>query len=182
MPDVTIKLPDGWLSIPEATRLAELARNKRVLELGAFKGRSTVALALTAEVVVSVDWHKGDKDTKANGAFEPSLSEYTRNIRPYRNVIPLVGRFEEIVPTLIANEFDLVFVDGQHDRHSVQRDMMFALAFNPKIIAVHDWGLFEVEPAITAMGLVPDEITETLALFDTANIEALHLTSGGTNA
>lgn len=177
--EVVIKLPEGWLSSVEATRLAELARGKRVLELGAFKGRSTVAMAVTAEVVVSVDWHQGDIHTKTK--MQSSLSEYTENIKPYPNIVPLVGRFEDIVPTLIANQFDMVFVDGQHDRESVQRDFMFALLFSPKVIAVHDWGLFAVEPALTDMGMTPDEVVETLAVFKTDDIEALHLVSEGTD-
>src|SRR5262249_28176496 len=45
----------GWLSYAEGRALWELARGKRVLELGRFHGRSTVVLAQSAREVVSVD-------------------------------------------------------------------------------------------------------------------------------
>ena len=45
----------GWLSYAEGRSLWELARDRRVLELGRFHGRSTVALAQSAREVVSVD-------------------------------------------------------------------------------------------------------------------------------
>jgi hypothetical protein len=170
--EVVVTLPNGWLTAKEAEALAELARGRKVLELGAFQGRSTVAMACTAKLVVSVDWHQGDAHTRGQNTLEPSLDKYKANIAPYENILPLIGRFEQVVPMLDACTFDMVFVDGQHDFLSVLRDMMYALNFRPQIIAVHDWGLFHVTPAISLFGMVPTQIVETLAVFDASNVKA----------
>lgn len=158
--DVT--LPEGWLTAKEAEALCGLAKGRRVLELGAFKGRSTVAMALSARHVVSVDWHNGDKHV----VLGPSLAEYKKNIEPYKNIIPIVGRFEQVVPLLEACKFEMVFVDGQHDFPSVIRDMYFAFGFQPQVIAVHDWGLFQVTQGVNTFGIKPTSIVDTLAIFD----------------
>ena len=155
-------LPEGWLSPAEAQALNRLAQGRRVLELGAFKGRSTVAMALTAKLVVSVDWHNGDKHVQLG----ESLSDYKKNIAPYTNVLPIVGRFEQVIPLLSAAKFEMVFVDGQHDFPSVIRDMYFAFSFEPSIIAVHDWGLFQVTQGVQTFGIKPTSIVDTLAIFD----------------
>ena len=51
----------GWLFDNEFRMLSKLAEGKRVLEIGCFQGRSTVALAQTAKSVVSVDYFHGDE-------------------------------------------------------------------------------------------------------------------------
>ena len=157
-----VELPDGWLSAKEASALNELARGRRVLEMGAFKGRSTVAMALTAKHVVSVDWHNGDKHVQLG----ESLTDYRKNIAPYKNIIPIVGRFEQVIPLLSAAKFEMIFIDGQHDFPSVIRDMYFALGFEPQVIAVHDWGLFQVTAGIQTFKLEPTSVVDTLAIFD----------------
>jgi hypothetical protein len=64
-----------------------------------------------------------------------------------------------------------VFVDGAHDKASVIRDMSYALAFKPAVLAVHDFGLFEVIEGVRASGLdrEPDRVVNTLAVFVLGN-------------
>lgn len=163
---IDITLPEGWLSPNEATALNRLAQGRRVLELGAFKGRSTIAMALTARYVVSVDWHHGDRHVQLGA----SLADYKKNIEPYKNIIPIIGRFEQVLPLLEAAKFEMVFVDGQHDLPSVIRDMYFAFGFNPQIVAVHDWGLFQVTEGIKHFGIEPTSVVDTLAIFDATEV------------
>lgn len=122
----------------EATELgafAEIAGN--VLELGALYGRSTLALAAGAKLVVSVDWHHGDADA---GDVD-SLRPYLENVRNVGNVIPVVGRFEQIVPLFARATFGLVFIDGAHDLYSVRRDLWLALSVLAPggWVAMHDY-------------------------------------------
>lgn len=158
-------LPDGFLSQPEIDELIYLAKDRDVLEMGAYKGRSTVCMARAAKSVTSVDWHNGDCHVDKLGQ-RSTKEEYLKNIARYPNVKPIIGRIEEEVPKLAGNSYDLVFVDASHDFESVQRDMRLAMSFNPRVIAVHDFGLFDVTPALEAMGLTPTIVVDTLAVFE----------------
>ncbi len=149
----------GWLSDVEADELRALARGKVVLELGAWLGRSTQALASSARQVVSVDGHLGDAHT---GAAD-TLDGFLTNVRSFPNVAAVVGRFEDVVP-LLAPVFDLVFVDGQHDFASVTRDVALAACVCCGTLALHDWDRFDVTAAATGAGLRPDRVIDSLAV------------------
>lgn len=129
-------LPDGWLTDEEADELRWLASARVVLELGAWKGRSTVALADTAHYVISVDRHQG-----IDGHGE-SLDEYLANVRDLPNVAIAIGRFEQVVPHL--HQIEMVYIDGDHDANSVERDTRLACYLRPFVIAYHDWDFHEV--------------------------------------
>jgi len=140
-----------------------------VLECGAFFGYSTVVLASVADHVHSVDWHHGDKDA---GPYE-TLQDYMANLSRYGiadRVTAHVGRFEDVLPMLRAHSFDGCFLDGQHDRASVDRDLELVrrLMRRPSWIAVHDYGLFDVQPAVDAFirdsGYRVEGVTDTLAV------------------
>lgn len=154
--------PQGWLTLEEARELARLATGKSVLELGSYKGRSTVAMAQTAKQVVSVDWHKGDY---AIGECD-TLDEFLHNIKEYTNIIPIVAKTQDAKPLLSEYSFDVVFVDAAHDFASVQHDMCLAQSRHPQVIAVHDWGKFDVTAAITAMNIKPTRLVGSLAIFE----------------
>jgi hypothetical protein len=153
-------LPDGWLSDAEADELARLAAGCVVLELGAWKGRSTVVLARTAVLVVSVDRHR---PFRGNGEVEDALAEYLANVRPLENVAAVVGEFA-VADLFHPDAFGLVFVDGVHDFESVTRDVSRARRFDCPL-AVHDWGRFKVRPAVRALGLEPTHVVDSLAVF-----------------
>lgn len=69
----------GWLSEAEGGELQMLAAGKTVLEIGAWKGRSTICLASVAKHVVTVDHFKGDGYTGA--AF--TLPDFVRTLADY---------------------------------------------------------------------------------------------------
>ncbi len=104
----------GWLSFTEGRALWELARDKRVLEFGRFRGRSTVALAQSAREIVSVDVLDS----------APAAGWLERFGCP-PNVTFFQCHFAELDPHL--GPFDLVFVDGEHDAAHVRADMELAL-------------------------------------------------------
>jgi predicted O-methyltransferase YrrM len=125
----------GWLTLNEGLVLQDLARGKKVLELGAYCGRSTLCLAQTAALVVSADWHRGAREI----GEKKSLPEYMANVQSRENVVPIVCRFEKL-EHFLPQIFDLVFVDGQHDHISVIRDTNLAmqLVVPSGVIAWHD--------------------------------------------
>ncbi|MBP3954180.1 class I SAM-dependent methyltransferase [Gemmata sp. G18] len=118
----------GWLSCAEGRALWELARDKRVLELGRFHGRSTVALAQSARAVVSVD------------VLDPAhAAGWLERFGVSGNVTLLQSKFAEIDPRL--GPFDLIFVDGEHDEANVRADVELALSLLAPggCLAFHDY-------------------------------------------
>ena len=123
-------LPEGWLSVEEAEALVHLAEGKTVLELGAWKGRSTVLFSRVAEHVVSVDRHRG---IPGHG---DSLSDYLLAVRTLGNVSIVIAEFSEVLPFL--GVFDLAYIDGSHDEASVHEDSL-SVRMLADCIAFHDW-------------------------------------------
>lgn len=135
----------------ECERLAELATSGIVLEIGAEYGRSTIAMASTAAMVWSVDWHLGDQ---ASG-FKDSLPEFVRNLDKHDvrgRVVPVVGLWEHVAHYLAAKSFDMVFHDGRHDGEAVWRDLMLAARILrvEGIMVVHDTDQPVTEQAVHA--------------------------------
>lgn len=113
------------VSEEECQRLATLAEGKIVVEIGSEFGRSTVALASTAERVYAIDWHQGD----AGSGFKDSLPEFLANLRQYDvrdKVVPIVGRSEDVLFMLAHGFADVAFIDGAHDAESVGTDLVLA--------------------------------------------------------
>ena len=143
-----------------------LARGKMVLELGSHMGASTLALAETAKQVHAVDWHYGDPH---NGEGD-SLHDYFRNTRFQPNIISHVGRFEDVIPALADDFFDLVFIDGYHTREAVERDIDLVLRVL-KIggtLAFHDFTVegFGVREAVLHKLGTPNRMVDSLAIVE----------------
>jgi predicted O-methyltransferase YrrM len=131
----------GWLTLEEAICLHALARDRKVLELGSYCGRSTVSMALSADVVVSVDHHMGDNGTGPGY----TLPEFIRNLERCGvrdKVIPIVTTTEKANSLLVPAFYDLVFIDASHEYPSVCHDIALAKKMvKPNgTIAFHDYG------------------------------------------
>lgn len=154
---------DGWLTQSEGNALAALAAGKLVLELGSYKGRSTVAMAQTATHVVSIDCHKGDDST---GSAD-TLAEFLANLEACGirdKVVPIVGRIEAACFFLAVQLFDMTFIDDDHAA-SVSGSTEFAVrATRPGgIIAWHDWNFPAVREAARVHRLEPTSFVDELA-------------------
>lgn len=126
----------GWLRCEEGKRLWALACGRRVLEVGAYCGLSTICMAQSAESVVSVDPHDG------SGTPQPmeTFTLFDQNVRRYGvsdRVTPFIGRLSEFC----GGEFDLIFIDGQHDLESVKDDIQRSLTMlaDGGLLAFHDY-------------------------------------------
>jgi hypothetical protein len=157
-----VNLPDGWLTEPEAKELQRVCAGAVVLELGAYKGRSTVAIAQVAKHVVSVDRHQG-----IPGHDPDSLPDYLAAVRGLENVSIVVARFEEFVPLIVRSTFDVVFIDGDHDATSVERDIMLTSRQLTATFAFHDFDFPEVRDTVTRLfKCAPDWLVGSLAVYD----------------
>lgn len=139
-PPLPVEIPTA-VTEAEALELSKLAAGKRVLEMGAHLGFSTVVLARVAAELHSVDWHRGDLQAGEGD----SLQAFRDNLRSHGvedKVIVHVGRFEVVLPTLARESFDLVFIDGHHSYESARRDIDLArpLLKSGGTIALHDYG------------------------------------------
>lgn len=154
---------ESEMSYAECERLAMLARGATVLELGAYLGRSTIALASTAAVVHSVDPHKGGPGHASDSLLRLLANLEVHGVR--EDVVIHVGLSTEVVPRFRAGSFDVVFIDAMHQRPDVDIDLALAVrCLRPGgWIAFHDYGVkgVEVEGTWHAFGVTEavDEFT-----------------------
>lgn len=144
----------------EADELGRLATGRRVLEFGTWYGFSAVTMARTATSVTTVDWHHGDQ----HAGHEDTLAGFMRNIAEAGvadRITTIVERFERVVPMLARDYFEVGFLDGLHDRTSVERDLELITSLLDRpgcVLACHDWNRslgdarFEVDDAVVAFG------------------------------
>lgn len=125
-------LPGGWLTDVEAAVLATHAEGRVVLEVGSFAGRSTVALARAARLVVAIDHHRGSPEHQPGGrafvdgsldrdGLVDSSFQFLQNLTDYgvrEKVVPMIGRGLEVLPMLGASQFGLVFIDADHSEEA----------------------------------------------------------------
>lgn len=138
----------GWLTYTEGHELARLAAGKRVLEIGSYCGRSTICLAQTAASVTCIDPHDG----RATSDVRDTWGEFHDNIRAAGmegKVRAHRGTTLEVLPGL-DEQYDLVFIDGDHSYRAVLLDYAHATSkLAPDgLIAFHDY--HHVDPGVMA--------------------------------
>lgn len=133
---------DGWLLPEEGRALAELARDKRVLEIGGYCGKSTICLAQAADWVVTVDPH----DRRGTPKPKSTREELLANLERYElgNVTAMTATLREACDSLEDEVFDIIFIDGQHDYESVVDDVECAqkLLSPDGLLVFHDYRLY----------------------------------------
>lgn len=137
------------VSRAQCERLADLAAGNVVLEVGSEYGRSTIALASTAQIVHAVDWHRGDQMS----GFKDSLPTFWANLQRYGvrdNVVVHVGAFEQVAKVFSFAAFDLVFIDGDHSADAARRDALLAygLVKPDGVVIFHDADQSQVMEAV----------------------------------
>lgn len=125
----------GWLSFVEGKALTELARGKRVLEIGSYCGRSTICLAQTAESVTAVDYFDGRATPEPGNTYD----EFASNLKRYgvaHKVVTCHPEAEFPLP-----EYDMALIDGAHDPDSVREDTRKALSVlsDNGLLLFHDY-------------------------------------------
>jgi predicted O-methyltransferase YrrM len=133
-----VETVQGWLEPDEiwALHSAALAAARRqtnptIVEIGSWKGRSTVALALALRstgrgTVFAIDPHTGSKEhTEILGSvdtYEDFLhSMEVMQVTPF--VRPLRMTSHSARPLFDAQSVDLLFVDGSHEYEDVLQDI-----------------------------------------------------------
>lgn len=161
-----MRIAQPTVTAQELELLREVCAGRRVLELGAGFGYSTVEIAAVCEAVVSVDWHGGDDQA----GFGDTLGGYLDRVHasPHRErIIPMVGRFRDVLPFLGPGRFEVLFHDGHHSADSVYEDLGLALplCYWGAAVAIHDWTWSEAPLACRVMLGEPDRLAGSLAVY-----------------
>ena len=132
-------LPDGWMKFAELDWLTTKAKERhRIVEVGAFLGRSTVAMARSTKGEVwAIDDFQGprvnDEGNKVALELGPDkiLETFQKNISDLSNVRYIQTDHADCA-TLPAewlrgnpeDKPDMVFIDGGHEYEEVKRDIL----------------------------------------------------------
>lgn len=122
---------------------AKVPENGVIVEVGSFKGKSTVALAGASKqsvIVYAVDtW-----DNRAMGTSEKPgdiFPEFLNNVREFDGrIVPLRGESQEIGKTW-KKHIDLLFIDADHSEPAVYGDLQvwFPFVAAGGVLLMHDY-------------------------------------------
>ncbi len=139
---------DGFVSVAEGRRLYELAASAPgpIVEVGSWKGRSTIWLAYGARdghrgKVYAVDPHSGSQDHELKGEAS-TLVEFGRNVQA-------AGVEDAVVPVVMSSQearqhvpcpIGLLFLDGPNEEALVREELARWLPCLAEgaAIAIHD--------------------------------------------
>lgn len=145
-PEGFYKRVNGFITEPEAELLYRLASHipeyGTVVEIGAYQGRSTCALAFGAEQqggsVYSIDSHPSymaggtSFSSLDNQAYYEAISEYHLG-----DVVRTINLPSEQVIICWNYPIDLLWIDGNHDAGQVRLDW-YGWSYHADLIALHD--------------------------------------------
>jgi len=142
----------GWMGEPELEWLFEMAKGMRsIIEIGSWKGRSTLALLSGCPgPVYAVDHFKGDSDSFIQQGMvkrEDVYETFMKNVGHFPNLRVLRMNSSDAARGF-SPMVDMVFIDGEHSYDSVKADLEAWLPKAKKLICGHDW-----EPASMYEGL-----------------------------
>jgi len=139
----------GWMTEEELTYLATAASKSSVIvEVGAYKGRSTLAMAQnTNGIVYAVDHWQGSPEHQSELSNYPAgwlFDEFTTNMEGITNVHPISRSSLQTAAWFKATgkTADFIFIDGSHDFESVKSDIeaWAPMLSENGILAGHDFG------------------------------------------
>jgi predicted O-methyltransferase YrrM len=156
-------LVEGWMKESELAWLYETARSlppgSRVVEVGSWKGRSTVALcegliASTGSRLWAVDTFLGDPGVAHTvGDFDPEavVAAFEANTADYETLTLLRAESARAAAAFEDGSLEWVFIDADHTYAAVVEDIR---VWSPKLrpgglISGHDFGLIDVTTAVT---------------------------------
>ena len=132
---------DGWLTVDQAAMLADAAAGcppgGEIVEIGSFRGKSTVVLATHAPVgaaVVAIDPHAGnDRGPQEIAGFVDEAATdrviFEKNLTAagVRHRVRHVAEFSDRAHGAVGGSIDVLYIDGAH-------------RYRPARADIRDWG------------------------------------------
>jgi len=122
----------GWMSHTELAWLNERPKQyRKVVEVGSYMGRSTLALAEHAEFVIAIDdWmspHPGFTSPQDRSVCHQKFREHLRGYLSNGRVLEFVADHRNVSVQKLPKKppFDMVFIDGGHSYEEVSSDIKF---------------------------------------------------------
>jgi predicted O-methyltransferase YrrM len=131
-----------------------MPKNFRMLEIGSYKGRSTMAMIEICKAIGKTVWidvidtFRGDQHIGQTDTYQ----EFLDNTEGADTICVIRGDSKEMHKLFCTGtEYHLIYIDGAHDYDSVRWDIANYAPFLGKdsIIAGHDWYHFDVAKAVT---------------------------------
>jgi predicted O-methyltransferase YrrM len=141
----------GWLTKSEAEFLyssaKNLSKNAKIVEIGSWKGRSTICFGLGSKdgnkiKIYAIDPHTGSSEHKKWFGKVDTYKEFLENVKNAKVsdlVIPIKKTSENAVSD-VEEDINFVLVDGAHEYTFVKKDyeLWFPKLVNGGTIAFHD--------------------------------------------
>jgi predicted O-methyltransferase YrrM len=170
----------GWLTRAEGMSLFAAARgvsaHLAIVEIGSFKGRSTVCLAKGARAgqgawVFAIDPHRGNLEHQRQFGPIDTFADFVHNVEAAGVADLVAGIRDESVSVAcrFTRTVGLLFIDGNHACRAVREDFRswLPLVANGGLVAVHDsWQIWGPH-AVTAGQLLSSHHIRRPQLVDT---------------
>ncbi len=138
----------GWLGKKEAYILFALAgycsNTGTIVEIGSYKGRSTIALASGAPedvVINAIDPHTGTNSDVDLGLNVDTFQEFLENTKQFKNIHAIRELSVDATQDDSVKAIQLLFIDGWHSEQAVDNDikLYLPLCANGAIVVFDDW-------------------------------------------
>jgi predicted O-methyltransferase YrrM len=175
----------GWLTEDEGVFLYQNAKkvnpNDTIVEIGSWKGKSTVCLAKGSQngsqaTIYAVDPHMGSSEHHKMFGKVDTFQEFQQNIKDasVEQYIKPIRETSENASKNFHETVGFLFVDGAHEFKLVQTDIKswFSKIKNGGIIAFHDSWAFPGPNLATAILLLSSsqiknpKLTDTISSFE----------------
>lgn len=171
---------DGWLTPDEGIFLYESAKKVKqknaIVEIGSWKGRSTICLGKGAKdgnqaTVYAIDPHVGSSLHQNMFGSVDTFQEFTQNIRNAKvdqHIEPIRDTSENAIKNF-GNSIEFIFIDGTHKFKFVNLDLKlwFPKVVNGGIIVFHDSWHFPGPNLSTAIVLLISSKIKNPKMVDT---------------
>lgn len=137
---------DGLLDLIKYLQLHRDISKETMIEIGAYKGESTVIFAQYFKKVITIDPFINDYDDKDEtckvGNFELVQSIFNKNIKQYSNIQHIKATSDTAINDLLqTTDVSFIYVDGCHTYDQVKKDLQnySPLVIKNGFIGGHDY-------------------------------------------